>query len=332
MPVALPTIAALTLMVLLPPFRVDSAVPLNGIPRNFSSSDRPFLSSERTDGSSGAHSVPQRQGRAQKRRRKQSTSVQSQESEKNSRPDPLTLVVSIVDLKLKLNNKFVPEEGEACFGRVADYGSIHDPDNLSNCLAFIFQERTANLALKRGMEQRTDLPLDERIEKTVYLRPGLNLNDDEVAKLIEDIKKVGANPVVVLTEEEYTKKFGWVFEPITKNSSSSAPKTIGDGAVNGKARRAPRTIEGGVLNGKALSLPKPSYPSSARPLHLSGTVLVKVLIDESGKVVSARAVSGHPVFRNAAVKAAFAASFAPSTLAGQAVRVRGVIQYTFVGE
>jgi protein TonB len=94
--------------------------------------------------------------------------------------------------------------------------------------------------------------------------------------------------------------------------------------------RAP--ISGGVLNGKAISLPKPAYPPIARAAHASGTVVVQVLIDENGNVVSAHAVSGHPLLQGAAVGAARQARFSPTKLSGQPVKVTGVIQYNFVAQ
>jgi protein TonB len=77
----------------------------------------------------------------------------------------------------------------------------------------------------------------------------------------------------------------------------AAPKvTIGDEPPPPEPKATPprAPISGGVLNGKALSLPKPPYPQIAKAAHASGTVVVQVLIDENGNVVSARAVSGHP--------------------------------------
>ncbi len=94
--------------------------------------------------------------------------------------------------------------------------------------------------------------------------------------------------------------------------------------------RAP--ISGGVLNGKAISLPKPAYPPIARAAHASGTVVVQVLIDENGSVVSAHAVSGHPLLQAVAVGAARQARFSPTKLSGQPVKVTGVIQYNFVAQ
>lgn len=92
--------------------------------------------------------------------------------------------------------------------------------------------------------------------------------------------------------------------------------------------RAP--ITGGVLNGKALKLAKPYYPQAARESGASGTVVVQVLIDETGKVISARAISGHPDLRKVSEDAALESEFSPTRLEGQPVKVTGVIQYNFV--
>ncbi|MFN0279773.1 MAG: TonB family protein [Pyrinomonadaceae bacterium] len=95
-------------------------------------------------------------------------------------------------------------------------------------------------------------------------------------------------------------------------------------------RQPKKHISGGVLNGKATSLPKPAYPAAAKAIRASGSVNVQVLIDESGRVISASAVSGHPLLRAAAVSAAQAATFSPTRLSGQPVKVSGIIAYNFV--
>jgi protein TonB len=87
-----------------------------------------------------------------------------------------------------------------------------------------------------------------------------------------------------------------------------------------------------VLNGKAISLPKPPYPPIAKAARAAGTVTVQVTIDESGKVISARAVGGHPLLQQAAVQAAYGARFSPTQLSGQPVKVTGVITYNFVAQ
>ena len=92
----------------------------------------------------------------------------------------------------------------------------------------------------------------------------------------------------------------------------------------------PKVVSGGVLNGKAISLPQPTLPAIAKAAKAGGAVVVQVTVDEDGKVISANAVSGHPLLRPAAVQAAYAARFSPTKLSGQAVKVTGVITYNFV--
>jgi TonB family protein len=99
--------------------------------------------------------------------------------------------------------------------------------------------------------------------------------------------------------------------------------------VKQESLQASTPVSGGVLNGKALSLIKPVYPAVALPVRAAGDVTVQVLIDETGKVVSAKAVSGHPLLRDAAVRAARGSTFTPTFLTNQPVKVTGVIIYKF---
>ena len=96
------------------------------------------------------------------------------------------------------------------------------------------------------------------------------------------------------------------------------------------AGTVPKTLSGGVLNGKAISLPLPAYPPAARAVGAGGAVSVQILVDETGNVISASAVSGHPLLRSAAEAAAREAKFAPTQLSGQPVKVSGIVTYNFV--
>jgi TonB family protein len=95
------------------------------------------------------------------------------------------------------------------------------------------------------------------------------------------------------------------------------------------AREPGSQISGGVLNGKATSLPPPAYPVIARAAHASGEVIVQITIDETGNVVAAHAVSGHPLLQAAAVTAARQATFTQTRLNGEPVKVSGVLVYNF---
>ena len=85
------------------------------------------------------------------------------------------------------------------------------------------------------------------------------------------------------------------------------------------------------LNERALVLPKPDYPAAAHDRRLSGIVIVKVEIDESGKVTSARDMcQGPPYLSESAVKSARHAVFKPTLYAGVPVKSKGAIRYNFV--
>jgi TonB family protein len=88
-------------------------------------------------------------------------------------------------------------------------------------------------------------------------------------------------------------------------------------------------INRGVLNGMALSKPQPAYPTVAKSAASSGTVFVRVLVNEEGRVVSAEAESGHPLLRQAAETAALRARFEPVLLSGRPVKFSGVLSYNF---
>ncbi|HEV2763847.1 MAG TPA: energy transducer TonB, partial [Pyrinomonadaceae bacterium] len=119
----------------------------------------------------------------------------------------------------------------------------------------------------------------------------------------------GTGPVVKADDEDPPPP------PAPKPTPAPKPKTI---------------ISGGVLNGKAISKPQPPYPAIARAARAQGTVTVQIVVDEGGRVISATAVSGHPLLQQAAVSAARSARFTPTLLSGQPVKVSGVITYNFV--
>lgn len=85
----------------------------------------------------------------------------------------------------------------------------------------------------------------------------------------------------------------------------------------------------GLLNGRAKTLPTPEYPAAALAVRAAGSVSVRVTVDEEGNVISAEAISGHPLLRSAAVSAAREAKFVPVEDKGKPVKVTGVVTYNF---
>ena len=122
--------------------------------------------------------------------------------------------------------------------------------------------------------------------------------------------------------------------PMLPQETPATPPPLASEKVDSQTKPATKgqAISGGVLNAKAISLPQPQYPPVARVAKASGTVVVQVTVDENGNVISAQAVSGHPLLQAAAVAAARNAKFSPTKLSGQPVKVTGIIQYTFAAE
>jgi biopolymer transport protein ExbD len=98
------------------------------------------------------------------------------------KPNPLTLVVSITqDLQLKLNQE--------------PMGSVNDTGALAAKLQQTFSQRREQHAYKVGMETATNIPEDQRIEKTVFVKAPRALHYGDVVKVIDAIKGAGASPV-----------------------------------------------------------------------------------------------------------------------------------------
>lgn len=86
----------------------------------------------------------------------------------------------------------------------------------------------------------------------------------------------------------------------------------------------------GVVNSRALNLPEPVYPQLAKTARIQGIVNVEILIDETGRVISAHATTGNPLLRQEAERAASRARFSPTLLSQQPVKAKGVITFNFI--
>jgi TonB family protein len=91
-------------------------------------------------------------------------------------------------------------------------------------------------------------------------------------------------------------------------------------------------VESGELNDKAIDLPKPIYPGDARKAKVTGQVKVRVIVAETGKVLSADIVSGPKQLWMAAIEAARQARFNPTLIGDSAVKITGILTYDFKEE
>ncbi|MGH9769810.1 MAG: TonB family protein [Blastocatellia bacterium] len=85
-----------------------------------------------------------------------------------------------------------------------------------------------------------------------------------------------------------------------------------------------------ALEQEAIKKVEPEFPPIAKAVRASGEVKVEVTIDKTGKVVSARVVSGHPLLRGSAQAAARQWKFKPTMVSGKPAKVGGLLTFNFV--
>jgi TonB family protein len=84
-----------------------------------------------------------------------------------------------------------------------------------------------------------------------------------------------------------------------------------------------------VVAGFALTKVAPIYPPIAKQMNASGAVQVAITIGENGRVIEAKAISGHPALRSAAEEAAKKWVFRPASLDGKPMRQQDVLTFSF---
>jgi TonB family protein len=133
---------------------------------------------------------------------------------------------------------------------------------------------------------------------------------------------------------------------------AAPPKTAGPGAENSDRPVSAERTEASRSDGMAVTTPgstgvkgaaktgnfafgapikrvKPTYPSTARARRESGEVVVDVFVSETGKVISANALSGPGLFRESAIAAARRWRFAPTTFNGVPVKMHRMITFRY---
>ncbi|MFY9621849.1 MAG: TonB family protein [Pyrinomonadaceae bacterium] len=148
-----------------------------------------------------------------------------------------------------------------------------------------------------------------------YADDDLIFDDGQSMRIRMQVKytdyKVGRGRVTITELEEV--------KPETSQNTDNRPRPVGP-------------VESGELNDKAIDLPKPVYPGEARKANVIGQVKVRVIVAETGKVLSADIVSGPKQLWMAAIEAARQARFNPTLIGGSAVKITGILTYDFKEE
>lgn len=99
------------------------------------------------------------------------------------KPSIHTLVVTIaLDRTLMLNG-------------LSNMGTVYDQSPLNAKLISVFEERRKQRAYRAGMQLRVDLPEEQRIEKTVFIKAPRSIPYGEVARVLDGLKGTGADPI-----------------------------------------------------------------------------------------------------------------------------------------
>ena len=127
-----------------------------------------------------------------------------------------------------------------------------------------------------------------------------------------DIVQTGA------TDAQAKGEVDLLLEKLEKDKRKVIDRCLEDCKDSGK-------LEGGQIASK----PQPRYPSDAKVKGITGAVVVRIVVDETGKVIAAQPMSGPDLLLKAATQSARQARFRPTKLSGQPVKVTGTITFNF---
>lgn len=114
-----------------------------------------------------------------------------------------------------------------------------------------------------------------------------------------------------------------------QNTSQQATEKETTFCLTTERPRIERLVRICVTNNKILNVPHPIYPQAARAARIEGDVITSMIVDEEGKVIWAEIIEGHPILRAAVKEVVCEASFTPTTLSGQPVKIEGIFTYKF---
>lgn len=147
------------------------------------------------------------------------------------------------------------------------------------------------------------------------------------------VKRVGLPAVVIPKVRLVMNDVHMAELPVWSGGMPGQPMTI-EAASPPQVKPQPSMeknpkVSESVSQGSAVTKVQPLYPANAKRFNASGPVEVQVIISEKGIVINAKAVSGHPLLRGAAVEAARKWVFKPTTMNGVPVESQLVLTFVF---
>jgi TonB family protein len=114
-------------------------------------------------------------------------------------------------------------------------------------------------------------------------------------------------------------------------AQTTAPATQGDQSAQaaGDSKPARVKIGGRIEQATLIHMVQPVYPKEAKDAHISGTVVVKGVIEKDGSMQQVEYVSGPEELKQAAMDAVKQWQYKPTTLAGNPIEVDTTISLVF---
>ena len=78
---------------------------------------------------------------------------------------------------------------------LAEMGTVDNPTPLTTKLKALFDERSRLRTYRYDLALRSDLPEQQRVEKTVFIKAPRSIPYGEVARVIDGLKATGADPI-----------------------------------------------------------------------------------------------------------------------------------------
>ena len=222
--------------------------------------------------------------------------------------------------------------------RVAIVGDAHVKRQMESGIALGWLDKKNPTAKTEQLgKQNVNGVEADGVRTTVTIAPG-EVGNEQAIEIVSE-RWFSPELQVIVRTRHFDPRFGENSYQLTEINRAEPSRDLFEVPAGYKIEEAPvyppkgaiggTNIKGGVLNGKAVSLPTPEYPAIARQAQASGSVTVQVTVDEEGNVISANAMSGHPLLRAVSVSAAQKAKFSPTRVNGELVKVTGVLTYFF---